>query len=269
MEIGRLQRDEIDALLALAAAEGWVSDRWEFDFLLEAFPQGCFAGRVAGEPVAFVTAVTYGGSGWVGNLIVRRELRGEGVGTALMRRALEALAAAGAETVWLTASPSGRPIYERMGFREVDVITRWRGIASGVSRVERAEPVGKELLACDRAGWGEGRQALLSVVARRGATFCGPGGFLIIQPSSDGVQVGPWGSSSTGVAAALLDQALAAVAAGTEVVLDVPVRNVAAAALLCARGFTAGGCTSLMVVGREPSYVPENVYALASLGSMG
>jgi len=121
----------------------------------------------------------------------------------------------------------------------------------------------------DHAGWGDGREAIIAAVAERGTVCGGSDGFLVAQPSAGGVQLGPWACSSREAAAKQLDKALAAAGAGTRVFLDVPVRNVAAAAILYDRGFRINGTNALMYLGHTPHYDPERVYALASMGSMG
>lgn len=260
---------EVPAFLALASAEEWVCDPWEFSFLLGSFSRACFAGIVDGRPVAFVTALKHDAGGWIGNLIVAPALRGRGAGSRLMGRALAALQEAGAGTVWLTASEAGRPIYEKMGFREIDVISRWAGEGSGAGWVTQEADAPDALAAADRAGWGDDRRALLAAVAQRGTVLTSPGGGLVLQPCAGSIQIGPWGGTGEDEAAELLRRARATVPAGTRIVLDTPVRNVAAARILAAAGFTVRGRNSLMFTGIAPAYRPELVYALASMGSMG
>lgn len=269
MEIVPFTPAEVPAFLALATAEGWVCDPWEFSFLLGTFPRGCLAGMIDGRPVAFVTALKHGTGGWVGNLIVAPGSRGKGAGPGLMARALAALQAAGADTVWLTASEAGRPIYEKMGFREIDVITRWTGEGRGTGEVTPAPAGPDALAAADRAGWGDDRSALLAAVAQRGMVLTSPGGSLVLQPCAGSIQIGPWGGAPPDGAAELLQQARATVPAGTRIVLDAPVRNIAAARIFAAAGFTVCGRNSLMFAGITPAYRPELIYALASMGSMG
>lgn len=269
MEIRHFVPDDVPLFLSLAAAEGWVSDPWEFAFLLGSFPRGCLAVEEEGRPAAFVTAVRYGTSGWVGNLIVAKDVRGRGLGTRLMRRAVDELLADGVKTVWLTASSAGRPLYEKMGFREMDGVVRWRGTATGGAE-GGSDPVRPdELISLDRAGWGDDRAALLAAVAVRGMVVRQGGGFLVAHPCGDGFQVGPWAAADRSVAAGLLGRALSRLQPGAQVILDVPVRNVAAVALLNDAGFIVSGRTVLMCVGVEPVYVPERIFALATMGSAG
>jgi GNAT superfamily N-acetyltransferase len=267
-EIRSFEAGDFPAFLALASGEGWISDSWEFAFMLETFPAGCLALEEGGIPVAFVTAVRHGTSGWIGNLIVARDARGRGYGTLLMGRAVDALLAAGVATVWLTASPEGRRIYERMGFREMDQVARWGGCGSGKRRDVDSMPLGR-LVAMDRAGWGDDRQALLAAVVTRGSLLCGADGFLVVQRCGSGFQFGPWSCRDKEEASVLLGRALESVGGGLPVFVDVPERNMAAAALLGAAGFSIRGRTVLMYAGMEPAYDPSRIFALASMGSMG
>jgi len=269
VNIDWFRHEDVDAFLELAAAEGWICDRWEFDFLLETFPQGCLVERANGRAVAFVTSVKYGRSGWIGNLLVREELRGKGIGAILMKEALNSLVEAGAETVWLTASEQGKRIYERLGFVAIDTIKRWTGMGRGGDMADLRGTSTAQMVNLDHAGWGDRREAIITAVAERGTVCGGYDGFLVAQPSAVGVQLGPWGCSSREAAAKHLDKGLAGAGAGVRVFLDVPVRNVAASALLYARGFRVEGTTTLMYLGNKPAYDPERVYALASMGSMG
>jgi ribosomal protein S18 acetylase RimI-like enzyme len=69
------------------------------------------------------------------------------------------------------------------------------------------------------------------------------------------------------VARQLLDRVL--IGGEGDLFLDVPAGNLAAAALLKSRGFTVKGKSALMYLGARPLYLPGNIYALASMGSMG
>jgi GNAT superfamily N-acetyltransferase len=268
MHVDPFQHDDIEGFLALAAGEGWVCDRWEFDFLLEQFPRGCLTAREGGEAVGFVTSIKHDVSGWIGNLIVRPGFRERGIGSVLMGNALDVLTEAGAETVWLTASRQGKPIYERLGFSEVDVINRWVG--KGLWNDVGNRNVGdfSAILETDRAGWGDRRESLIAAVLERGRLYIADDAFLVCQTSGGSVQIGPWGGT-TASAQFLLEKALLEAGKGAKVVLDVPIRNTWLTSLLLGRGFAIGGSTLLMCRGKAPAYAPEFIGALASMGSMG
>ncbi|KAF0219221.1 MAG: N-acetyltransferase [Geobacteraceae bacterium] len=269
MEIDRFKHYDVDFFLELATAEGWICDRWEFDFLINAFPEGCLVCRESGRAAAFVTGITYGKSGWIGNLLVRKDLRGKGTGSALLKRVLAVLGTAGTETVWLTASEAGKSIYEKLGFTAVDVIKRWRGTGADSNGAEAGAISLVDILAMDEAGWGDRREAIIGAVTARSTVFGLRDGFLVSQKCGIDVQLGPWGCRNGEAAGTLLDCALAKVEVGAGIFLDVPVGNIAAASLLRTRGFSIEGSATLMYLGLAPAYHPERIYALASMGSMG
>ena len=269
MKIERFTHNDIETFLCYASAENWISTEWELEFLLGSFPEGCFKCVADGLPIAFVTSIKYDKSGWVGNLIVKESLRGKGIGSSLMAKALEALRRAGAETVWLTASTDGKPFYERFGFCELDVIDRWKGKGlQGSAKPNCGISLG-EAINMDCLAWGDRRDALLSAAFTRGKVFGAPGGFLVMQGDGALVQGGPWICTDRGRAPMLLESALAENAGTDEIAIDVPGKNSAASSLLLSRGFAVAGRTSLMFSGVMPAYRPELIFALGSMGSMG
>jgi GNAT superfamily N-acetyltransferase len=260
--------DDISEFLSLAREEAWISDAWELEFLRTSFPSGCLVCRNEGIPVAFLTSIKYGKSGWIGNLLVRREWRGQGLGSALFQRALEVLDEAGTRTIWLTASESGRPIYERQGFIAIDTVNRWQTRGRFATCNDTADDV-SEILALDEAGWGDRREDLLRATINRGSSSLLPGGFLVCQRWENAFQIGPWGSRNPEVAKELLAQSITSTEDGSQICLDVPAGNKDASNVLYGAGFRRLSSTTLMYRGEKPDYAPETIYALASMGSMG
>ena len=269
MGIDQFRQTDIEPFLEMAAQEGWICDRWELEFLLPAFPAGCLVWRDANRPVAFVTAVKYDRSGWIGNLIVSPLLRGQGTGSTLMLAALAALEAAGAETVWLTASAAGRPIYEKLGFQAVDTVHRWRGKGVAGSKALQTSHELTAFKTVDRAGWGDYRELIFAALSGKGNMFTASDGFLCRHRYADGVQLGPWGCLTPDTARRLLEQALQSPGELVKTFLDMPGGNREGAKLLDLSGFRVAGSTLLMYRGRQPAYRPELIYGLASMGSFG
>ncbi|MDD2897446.1 MAG: GNAT family N-acetyltransferase [Desulfuromonadaceae bacterium] len=265
--------EEIPAFLALAEAEQWVAESWEFEFLLSAFPQGCFTARGSdGEAVGFVTSLHHRLSGWIGNLIVAGEQRGKRIGQRLFGAALEALRGAGAETYWLTASKSGQPLYEKYGFTRTDTIIRW--IGKGRQKHGGLNDFGSGTLNApaidlDRLSWGDQRDMLLAATVGRGNVLQDESGFISLQPCGDSVQIGPFAAGSVKCAEHLFEDAIRTVALGTKIVLDAPVSNRAALRIFNHGKMRIAGSTELMYAGRKPDYRPELVYGLATMGSCG
>lgn len=81
---------------------------------------------VLGMLTLAVFRIPTGVRAWIEDVVVDEAARGQGVGAALSRRALELAAAAGARTVELTSRPSreaANRLYQRLGFqlRETNV----------------------------------------------------------------------------------------------------------------------------------------------------
>lgn len=274
MRVEPFRTDDIATFLKLATEEGWVAEPWEFEMLLSKFPHGCFAARdESGEPAGFVTSLCLQRSGWIGNLIVAQQCRGRGVGQKLFGNALEALRVAGAETVWLTASKSGMPLYEKHGFSRVDTIIRWVGTGRQRHRAHADASKQAALTAqshhLDTAAWGDRRDLLLAATSQRGELLQNESGFIVRQPCGEAVQFGPFTSLDTRSAACLFDEAVGAVPAGTRIFLDVPRSNRGASRLLHRRGMRVCGSNELMYAGARPDYRPELLYGLATMGSCG
>jgi ribosomal protein S18 acetylase RimI-like enzyme len=258
---------DIAPFLALADRQGWLSEAWELEFLLDCFPQGCFVCREDGLPLGYITSIGYGRSGWLGNLLVRPGARRRGIGRGLLEQSVSALHLRGVETLWLTASEEGAGLYRDFGFSTIDTVCRWAGKGAALAPPDNS-PLDIHLLSdVDRAGWGDPREALLQITCGRGQIHTSPGGFLCCQQWPSGTQIGPWSSLTGPVARQLLDRVL--IGGEGDLFLDVPAGNLAAAALLKSRGFTVKGKSALMYLGARPLYLPGNIYALASMGSMG
>jgi ribosomal protein S18 acetylase RimI-like enzyme len=265
---------DISSFLAYAARENWVVGAWEFEFLINRFPQGCFTARDdSGAITGFVTSLRHEQSGWIGNLIVAEQQRGSGIGTALFNKALAALTTAGAKTIWLTASTSGAPLYEKHGFRALDTIFRW--IGTGRQRqIAHVSTTQQEKLATasyllDAEAWGDRRHALLDVTAKRGTLLQKGSGFIVRQPSGDDTQLGPFLAEDAAGAEYLFDEAARAILPATKIMLDAPASNRAAQRLYKRRMMKVAACSMLMYAGKKPEYRADLIYGLATMGSCG
>ena len=266
--------DDIASFLELAATEGWVAERWEFEFLLSEFPQGCFTARADnGETAGFVTSLLHLRSGWIGNLIVGEQFRGRGIGEALFKKTLEALRTAGAQTVWLTASKAGMPLYEKHGFSSIDTVVRWVG--TGRQRNEMHDchrdwnTSGASVSGIDCQAWGDRRDALLAAAIGRGRLLLDESGFAAIQPCGDARQFGPFTALDSGTAERLFNAALRTIPFGSKIYLDSPASNRAALRMFNRKQMKISGSSELMYAGTRPDYRPELLYGLATMGSCG
>lgn len=274
MKIEPFRSEDIKPFLELASAENWVAEAWEFEFLLSEFFRGCFAARAEnGETAGFVTSLRHDRSGWIGNLIVAPDYRGRKIGERLFVSALEALWNDGVETVWLTASRAGMPLYQKFGFKGIDTIIRW----SGSGRQKSGAPPTKADRAADDSfqseadalGWGDRRAGLLKVTAARGETFRHESAFAVLQPCGGASQIGPFSARNYSSADSLLKGVLNSVPLGTKVFIDAPASNRSALSLFNRKNMNISGRNELMYAGVRPDYKPEYIYGLATMGSCG
>jgi predicted N-acetyltransferase YhbS len=115
-----------------------------------------------GRVVATGAGIGFGPTAWIGAIAVRPEARGERLGQRMTEAVIEALGER--ETLLLLASPSGRPIYERMGFEPEGAYRVFSGpahaqaaIGDGVRPATEADREG--ILALDALATGEDRSA--------------------------------------------------------------------------------------------------------------
>jgi GNAT superfamily N-acetyltransferase len=84
-----------------------------------------YVARVDGEPAACVAAFDAGGDCGIYNVGTRAAARGRGLATGLMRQAALDARERGCDSTSLQATAMGRPIYRRLGYRDLGVIEMW------------------------------------------------------------------------------------------------------------------------------------------------
>lgn len=132
------------------------------------------AGRVVATGVAGAHATT----GWVGAIFVEPARRGAGLGRRITAAVLDELERREARSQILIASPMGRPMYERLGFRVLDQQVRFAidglapdpGLPDPRIRSFRADDVAA-ITALDRAATGEDRRAALEALVSSTSTL--------------------------------------------------------------------------------------------------
>jgi GNAT superfamily N-acetyltransferase len=163
---------DVEGGLRLCRAAGWNQLERDWHALLETpsvFRVALRAGRIVGT----AGAVVYGAElAWVCMVLVDPAERGQGLGTALVEQVLDRLPAGVA--VGLDATPSGRPVYARLGFSPAGDLARLecapparrRGVAPEPARPhEQLRPLGERdlsrVLAWDREVFGADRSRVL------------------------------------------------------------------------------------------------------------
>lgn len=79
--IRQMHKEDLAFAAQCTAGEGWVSESLPIleSFFLK-YPQGCLLAEENGRSLGICIVTPYGSSGFVGELIVRPEARGRGIG---------------------------------------------------------------------------------------------------------------------------------------------------------------------------------------------
>jgi hypothetical protein len=182
-------------------------------------------------------------------VLVDPEYRNRGIGTDLLRQAIEHLDGSGIPTLKLDATPLGKPLYEKLGFVSEYEIERWRLHRTveenpGVSaRIAPAELVA-EIFAYDRQIFGADRSNLLRSLAEQGPTLTlaiargtQPAGYAFGRRGLFADHLGPWMARDRDTAEMMLTDFLRRSSRDT-VIVDALQSNRAAGEILRDNGFT-------------------------------
>jgi GNAT superfamily N-acetyltransferase len=261
---GQLSSRAADAALAWAQAEGWNPGLDDGQRFLAADPDAFLATQRAGEIIATVSCALYGDRyAFIGFYIVRADLRGRGIGTALFD---QALGRAGERVVGLDGVLAQQASYERRGFRLAYRNVRWRTIGGGdrpPGLVELSAVPFEQLATFDAGVFGARRERFLRVWIDRPpgqALACVRDGDLagygIVRRCAVGAKVGPLLADDEQVAQRLLAGLLAAGGPGREVFIDMPAANPRAESLRAGREMEPSFETVRMYLNGSP---PEDV----------
>ena len=132
--LGRLTLDDVDAAATLSRVIGWNQTEADWVRLVATPGSEVFAARSGDSLVGTASLVRYGSSlGWLGMVIVHPDVRGRGLGGALVDHVLAEWDAAPGTMLGLDATEFGAPLYQRRGFKNLATIDRWLGTATSVA----------------------------------------------------------------------------------------------------------------------------------------
>ena len=163
IEFRKMVPTDIDAGLALCRSAGWnqLEDDWKLFLTLA--PDGA---RVAidesAKVVGTVATINYEDHfSWIGMVLVDPEKKRQGIGTQLLREALKVLEKM--ETVKLDATPAGREVYLKLGFRDEYTLSRMilRDNLSASGKTNLVENDFGSVIRKDKEVFGASREDLL------------------------------------------------------------------------------------------------------------
>jgi len=257
---------------SLRAIAGWNQTTRDWQRFLDLNPNGCLLAESEGRPVATATTVTYGGElGWIGMMLVHPDFRRRGIARVLIQHSIEILQSARVKAIKLDATPAGREIYLRMGFKDEFTITRYQhetAVAqkSGAAiRPATQQDVGK-IAELDQAATGASRENLL-------ARLFADGSKTVVHESRS--QITGYGMLRQGSLASYLGpivatdpnhaQQIASTLACGKIFCDLPDLNSAAAAWANSQNFTRQRTLTRMYLGKNvESATPQTYFAIAA-----
>jgi predicted N-acetyltransferase YhbS len=274
LEVRLLRESDIPAALRLKELAHWNQTEQDWRRLLRLEPAGCFCATINGEVVATTTTTTYGNElAWIGMVLVNPEHRQAGIATQLMRVAMEYLDKVGVSTVKLDATPAGRTVYERLGFKNESLIERWEGIAPvgplACPTLEHA--VRREVLSLDRNAFGAERRKLVELLIEESCVTPlvarasdGPlTGYALARNGTTAVYLGPLLASGMTTAMTLLDGLLGQVS-GQRVYIDLNTGFEGGRKILSERGLVTQRDLVRMSYGRESQAgLSDKIFAIA------
>ena len=268
---------DLDAVQQLSFEAGWNQVEADWRIFLELghlFGVDGPAGTVHATGATLPLGSEFG---WISMIVVTAGARHRGIAAQLVLHGIEDLAAQGL-VPGLDATPAGRDVYKRLGFRDTWPITRL--VRPGTGRVQgatgeiapelRAADLGDldAVTALDHRAFGAERRAVIARLIERAPQLAVVGwtpeaaGFLLGRFGRTATHLGPVVASAPAVALSMIDYALAR--APGPFVLDLVDLRPGLRAALEERGFTPQRTFSRMFYRRaEPFGDPNFAIAIA------
>lgn len=263
---------------SLRALVGWNQTLADWQRFLRMEPQGCFLAEWDGAPAGTATTVVYGPDlAWIGMVLVHPEYRRRGIGGSLLLTCIEHLQVLGVRCIKLDATPEGRPVYEKVGFRDEWTLRRWEAdLPSPAPRAPDARirawaEVGAPLLdLLDAQAFGVSRRELMIALVGQShsALACEsrpgtPSGCGMLRQGARALYLGPISATSAEAGIALIG-ALTGQGRAGRVFWDIPDPNTAAVGWAERHGFNVQRVLTRMWLGdnRRPGN-PQQQFALA------
>lgn len=268
IEIRLMTIDDLKLGLRLTKQAGWNQTESDWLRFMNMEPTGCFVAELNGASVGTTATCILGQVAWIAMVLVDVSARGRGVGTALLKHALNYLDERKVKTVRLDATPAGQPIYEKLGFVPEYKLVRFEGITLSDKKkpvVTKPTPeVFASIIEFDNRMTGTDRAKMLNRLfeefpenirlLRHGDIV---EGYITTRPGANAVQIGPC-IAMKNAGRALLSDALTR-SVGKQVFIDIPLDNSDAVEIAQSSGLRIQRPFTRMYRG-EP--VKDNVRAL-------
>ena len=184
--------------LALSKSANWNQNEADWRLML-GFGRGWGIEDEDGTLAASTLALPYGERfAWIAMVLVLPEHRRRGFATRLLKRALSESAKSGRTSI-LDATPAGREVYRREGFKDTWGFRRFSLSAplredSQEKNIRKIDPDDwPQILELDLRAFGADREVVLRNLARRlpRAALVNDGGFVLAREGREATQIGP------------------------------------------------------------------------------
>jgi GNAT superfamily N-acetyltransferase len=276
LSLGPMRRDEADILAHWAADEGWNPGKADIAIAWDTDRDAFTALRKGDDLVGGGTLISYNELfGFMGLFIIRRDLRGAGLGRQLWTYRLKRLQArlAPGASIGMDGVFEMVPFYERGGFGFAHKDIRFQGIAHGTldAEVQRLDPSTFAIVErFDRSYFPAPRTSFLQRwMLQAGAHAMGLfekgelAGYGVARPARMGYKIGPLFAWRPDVAERLATSLMAHIA-GEQVQLDVPEPNEAGIRLASGLGLKEVFGCARMYYGAPPNLPIERIFGVTS-----
>jgi GNAT superfamily N-acetyltransferase len=173
LKVKTMQPGDFSFATDLANTMDWNMAPEDFQYNSQLEPEGCFVLFEDTKPMGIATCISYGKTGWFGNLIVKKEIRHRGAGSLLVKHAINYLQSRGVETIGLYAYPNLIRFYGNFGFKANEDFIVLEAQTIGSSSIEPLPEIGnlnfQSIIKFDKDCFGGDRAKLLeSIIFEQG-----------------------------------------------------------------------------------------------------
>lgn len=274
LHIRTMKREEVGIAVDWAAGEGWNPGLNDSDCYYAADPLGFLLGILDDEPVATISAVSYGETfGFLGFYIVKPEHRGRGFGMRIWNAGVERLKG---RTIGLDGVVAQQHNYEKSGFKSAYRNIRYQGQCHGRAGndadITNLSSLPFETIAAyDRPLFPANRTRFLkSWIAQPGCCALGIerdgafSGYGVMRRCRSGYKIGPLFADDASLAERLFQAFADRGEDGAPLFLDVPEVNGAAVDLAERRQLHVVFETARMYAGQAPDIPLERQFGVTS-----
>jgi GNAT superfamily N-acetyltransferase len=274
-EIKTMTRKELDIAVDWARQEGWNPGLYDADAFYAQDPNGFFIGYLGDEPIATISAVKYGNSGYAfgGFYIVKKEYRGSGYGMAIFQKAMDYVKDCnlGGDGVVENLEK-----YATVGLKLAHMNARYGGKGSGTGKVqpnvvELSTLPFETVAAYDDLCFGVPRREFLkqwiTQPESKAFGYAQDGklmGYGMIRKCFAGYKIGPLFADNKTIAQALFDTLVGQVDKNSEIFFDTPECNQDAVKMATDYGMKKVFATGRVYTKGQPKFPLEKWYGVTT-----